>query len=1047
MMNTIVFYDPTFPYDGQRPSDEARNELQSKYKVVDADGLADALLSADVWIQLHGPYFPKQAWESIVRYLKQGKGLVQIGGAPFRIPVYREQGEWKAEGVQTAYHRQLRIHGVLETNADRIIGLEANPDISLAAGYESLLAIEPTCSFTLHLTRTDDRPGELGSSGPMDGHIYPLLYGVSGEGRKLSAPVTLIENTKGEFAGGRWLFVNQRIGQAFWDNGGLDALRDWGAYCAEGVTEMWLKPNYSCYEPGEQPVLSLHMQELGPVRPSAKAWQIALAVYEEEGHEALWEKKVSLPSSRELRIERLPVPVPVAPGFYRVVCEALSDRGERRVLRQGFWGRDDSLLSEGERLTVNRDYFVKAGKPMPIVGMTYMTSDVARKFLFMPNAGLWDADMARMKHAGINMIRTGIWTAWRQVMFVDGHPYEEVLRSIDSFILTAKKHGLEVVFTFFSFTPEMWEGVNPYLDPRSVAAQKRLIAAVVSRHVGSTNIHWDLINEPTMFDPKRVFSGPRTVGDAYEQTAFAEWLQNRHGDIRELQERWDMTPDEFPGFSSVSLPQPEEISFNIVDNALAKRNGIWLDYCLFTMEMHNRWAKELIATIRSHNGSQMVTVGQDEGLGSQRPSPFFYADAVDYTTVHSWWLMDHLLWDSLFSKTANKPNLIQETGIMYVETPNGRAKRSELEIRNILERKYAYAFAAGGAGAVQWIWNTNCYMNNVNESNIGALRADGTEKPEADVSYCYGRFMGEIRHLFKDRELEDVVVVFPYSNDFSNRKLAFDATTKLTRVLAYEMKVPFRAVGEYHLESLEQAPPKLIIVPSPHNFSRQALDTIVRHVKESGGTVLFTGPIGLDEYWRPESRYAEELGEYELGNVMREEAIEVDGCVLPVSFGVNRISEVNKELPVSGSCADAKALARKAEPTSVRMMKLGKGTFIRCPLPIELNERSEAIVAVYRHALSVAGYHPSIEWIRGEELHGVFGSKVAFGEGALYIFVSEYGYDASIEIRDSKTGKGYSFELESERTVLFAADAEGRLVSVCGGDEVLVLEYEAERVT
>lgn len=43
----------------------------------------------------------------------------------------------------------------------------------------------------------------------------------------------------------------------------------------------------------------------------------------------------------------------------------------------------------------------------------------------------------------------------------------------------------------------------------------------------------------------------------------------------------------------------------------------------------------------------------------------------------------------------------------------------------MLERKYAYAFASGGAGAVQWIWNTNFYMDNANESQIGALRVMG----------------------------------------------------------------------------------------------------------------------------------------------------------------------------------------------------------------------------------------------------------------------------------------------------------------------------------
>ena len=56
------------------------------------------------------------------------------------------------------------------------------------------------------------------------------------------------------------------------------------------------------------------------------------------------------------------------------------------------------------------------------------------------------------------------------------------MRAIDAFILTAKRHELEVTFTFFSFAPEAWEGVNPYLDPRSVEAQKRFVASIVGRH-------------------------------------------------------------------------------------------------------------------------------------------------------------------------------------------------------------------------------------------------------------------------------------------------------------------------------------------------------------------------------------------------------------------------------------------------------------------------------------------------------------------------------------------------------------------------------------
>src|SRR5699024_6879745 len=232
----------------------------------------------------------------------------------------------------------------------------------------------------------------------------------------------------------------------------------------------------------------------------------------------------------------------------------------------------------------------------------------------------------------------------RHMMFIDGQASEEVLRAIDAFILTAKKYNIEVTFNFFAFTPIAYEGVNPYLDPRSIHAQKRFIRSLVSRHVKTTNVQWDLINEPSMFDPKRFFQGPRSAQDRFEQEAYVKWLQDRHDSISVLQERWDMTPEELPNFESVSLPEQEEINFDIQDMKKPKKGLRWLDYTLFTMDMHNGWAKELTASIKEIHADQLVTVGQDEALSSQRPTPFFYQEAVDYTTVHSWWLMDQLVW-------------------------------------------------------------------------------------------------------------------------------------------------------------------------------------------------------------------------------------------------------------------------------------------------------------------------------------------------------------------------------------------------------------------
>ena len=67
-----------------------------------------------------------------------------------------------------------------------------------------------------------------------------------------------------------------------------------------------------------------------------------------------------------------------------------------------------------------------------------------------------------------------------------------------------------------------------------------------------------------------------------------------------------------------------------------------------------------------------------------------------------------------------------------------------------LERKIAVSFAQG-AGALEWVWNVNAYMANDNEIPIGAVRPDGTEKPEARVLAGYAAFAAKsAQELYKN---------------------------------------------------------------------------------------------------------------------------------------------------------------------------------------------------------------------------------------------------------------------------------------------------------
>ena len=114
------------------------------------------------------------------------------------------------------------------------------------------------------------------------------------------------------------------------------------------------------------------------------------------------------------------------------------------------------------------------------------------------------------------------------------------------------------------------------------------------------------------------------VGIRMSRQAFIAWLKQRHESIDAPSRTLEYVAVAASDFEAAVIPEADEINFDVQDMHRAKKGTRWLDYCLFSMEMHNRWAKELYDTIKEICPNHLVVVGQDEALGAQRPSPFFY---------------------------------------------------------------------------------------------------------------------------------------------------------------------------------------------------------------------------------------------------------------------------------------------------------------------------------------------------------------------------------------------------------------------------------------
>lgn len=799
----------------------------------------------DLLVLPYGSAFPVGVWTQIKSFLERGGGLVVLGGAPFHAPIRYEAekveagkstaGRWVEATRQPTFAHELLIGPSEKINiTDEVVN--AVP----ASGWTgpSLQKITAAWTLTPRLTTKKDFDKEDGTAGPRDAVLRPVFHLVRPTDRvPVAAPLVEIDRLRGSEAGARWVFVTC---DAVLD---ADTIRQCVVRGLAGASELDARPVSASIEPGEPARIRIIYRKPFVRKgepPVATGQARAFGPNGSRDWSAVGQFVLGGPA--ENRIGEVVFDNITKPGLYTVEVECADASGTMQRITTGFWLRDAKLLRSGPKVTVSRDWLLKDGKPFPIVGTTYMASDVHRKFLFEPNPALWDRDFALMRANGINLVRTGFWTGWQRAMLDPGAIDEAVLRALDAYIQCAARNGIVVCFNFFAFQPPMYGGSNPFLDPRALEGQKALLAAVARRYKDCGWVHYDLINEPS-YSPQDMLWNNRPIGDDFEKRAWARWVRARHGDdLVVIRDRWRE-----PWGDVLAMPKPEE--FNYYPWREWRRPRKVADFNKFSHEVVAGWAADLRDTLRATGGDVLVTLGQDEGGTGQRPAQQLYVKSVDYTSVHTWWNNDDLLWDAVVTKVPGTPNLIQETGMMRLEDMDGFPWRSPAEAARLLERKFALAFAACGAGAVQWAWNINPYMPIDNEAVIGVWRADGTAKPELSVFKQFAGFFEKAAPWMSDYNPDPVVIIYPHSRIFAARQRGADAVREIVRALAENCNIVPTVVSELTLTPENLSAAKLVIIPCAEMLESSTAQ-ILYDASRAGIRMLFTGWIGGDPYGR-----------------------------------------------------------------------------------------------------------------------------------------------------------------------------------------------------
>lgn len=1014
-VSTVVFSEPGFPEaDSTAVSQESLQKGFSNARFVNVAQLGSALADAQTRLLVlpYGSAYPEAAWPAILRFLDRGGNLIVLGGKPFTRAAYQEGTAWHLRQTSVAASLESFIHDYQNTPGSQDMHFEPNADVQ-----PQILAFHWKQSFSpvIRLSVTDQSK-QMGSTGNEDAYLTTLAWGTR-DAHRLSAPAFLIDHVAERFVGGRWVFFACDPEEKAFDNPQL--LANLQTLALRHDDRFTFRPRVPLFLPGEP--LEFHFQPAGSSKADPTD-ELKISVHAEEGAAQTF----TFPADSTHAIT-LPQSATAGRGLH-TIDTTLSRHGTPIwTYRSGFWMRDRAYLLSGPKLSVATDYFALDGKPLPVVGTTYMASDVNRMFLVEPNAYVWDQDMKQIRAAGINMLRSGIWSSWNLLVNSDKSMSEDTLRSIEAFLMTARHYGLPVQFNLFAFVPDMFGGSHAYLDPVARERQDRYVSSVVSRFHDMPFLAWDLINEPSANN-----NAWRTLPQKEEQAAWRAWLKQRYPDDAALLAAW-AEPSFGIGRALQSKPTstPPEVAtadpFALPDagafDADAVRSGYntlkVYDYNLFSQYLFRDWVQHQRQTIRAADSEQLITIGQDEGGVAGRLSPAFFSTDLSFTTTHTWWDFDSILWASLMAKMPGKPMLVQEMGEQRRLTQDDHLRLSAEEESRQLERKLAISFAQG-AGGIEWVWNVNATMANDNETPIGAIRPDGTEKPEAQVLASVAQFARRSPASFTGIEPPAVTVVTSQSLLYTGMwSLAVDMQKKAVRALAYYDHTPLRMLPENRLAELGH--PELVILPAPQALTEAAWHQLLAYVAD-GGYLLISGPVDRDEHWHKVDRLS---------------ALKIDAEILPLAIRQSTLTLPRGDRALEVAYPSVVQTApidtmRFADKSSVKVIQHGKGTIVWAADPVEFAEGYGATAALYRYAEKIAGVVPSFTQLQPLS-PGILAFPTVMKDAILYSFSSECFDDQPVDIQDAQTKAHVHFTLAAQHGAMVLLDrATGTVLASYG---------------
>src|SRR5579875_1028198 len=224
---TFIFWEEGFPaaettVPAREVLERALSALHPVFLSLAELQAPGALAPGDLLVLPYGSAFPAGAWEIIRQHISHGN-LLNIGGRPLTVPVWRNSGQWRTDPPQTTWSHILNIDHTVE------LSLPDRRVFAIAAG--------------------NDRGNRRG-----------LEFVRNQAGDRIAAPVVA-----DDLPNSRRVFLNFQPPAGFWASAeGTALLRKSAEYAARGPVRLFLDLDRLSLDPGGMPSGTAELRRSGP---------------------------------------------------------------------------------------------------------------------------------------------------------------------------------------------------------------------------------------------------------------------------------------------------------------------------------------------------------------------------------------------------------------------------------------------------------------------------------------------------------------------------------------------------------------------------------------------------------------------------------------------------------------------------------------------------------------------------------------------------------------------------------------------------------------